>query len=147
MKVRNVMVAGLLALGAAGLAYAATDNAGPDDGVQQMHRMHHMRGMARASVEVAAMHNILAEELSARTGKTTEEIKALFEKSNPHDAMQQLGLTHDDMRPLMEQAHATLIDRAAAAGLITADQAKRLHETPLPHPGGRRGPPPEGEGK
>jgi hypothetical protein len=135
MSIRKVLVAGLLALGAAGVAVAEGSHNGEDS-----HGRHHGHGpMGHASVEMAAMHNIMAELISAKTGKSVAEIKALFEKSGPHDAIESLGLTRDDMRPLFEKAHAQLIDKAAAAGLITADQATTLRAAPLPD---HKGPPP-----
>jgi hypothetical protein len=134
MTIRKVLLAGVLAIGAAGVAVAAAEPSRGDDGAR--HEGHHMRhDMMRASVEVQAMHNLMAELLSAKTGKSASEIKALFEKAgNPHAVTEQLGLSHDDMRALHEKAHGQLIDKAAAAGLITAEQAAKLHAAPLPAP-------------
>lgn len=109
MLTRKILVAGLLALGAAGLAYAGSG-----------------KGFGHASVEFAAMHNIMAELLSAKTGKTQAEIAALFDAGGPHAVAEKLGLKREDMRELMKEARGTLITRAAAANLITADQAEKL---------------------
>jgi hypothetical protein len=119
MLARNLVMAGLLALGAAGLAYAGSDKGGGE--------RHHARGeMRHASVEFAAMHNIMAELLSAKTGKTPAEIAALFDEGGPHGVAEKLNLKREDMRALMKEARGTLITRAQAARLITADQAEKL---------------------
>ena len=118
MKVKTLVMAGLLALGAAGVAMAG-------DGEKRVvkHRVH-----GGASVEFTAMHNIMAEQLSARTGKTQAEINALFEKGGPHEVAESLGLKKEDMRDLMKEARITLITRAQAANLITAAQADQLRQ-------------------
>lgn len=124
MKLKNIVVAGLLALGAAGVAIAGS---GGGDGERTVvkHRMHG-KGGHPPSVEFAAMHNIMAELLSAKTGKTTAEIQALFEEGGPHGVAEKLGLKDEDIKPLFKEARSTLITRAAAAGLITAQQAEKL---------------------
>lgn len=130
MFIRSILAAGLLALGAAGVVSAEGD-AG--------HGMHHRHAFMGASVEHMAMHNIMADLLSAKTGRSQAEIRALFEGSNPHDAIAKLGVSRDDMHALMKQAHDTLITKATAAGLITADQAQKIRS--MPHPE-HDGPPP-----
>ncbi|MGH8481388.1 MAG: hypothetical protein ACRES8_02875 [Nevskiaceae bacterium] len=117
MKIRNLVMAGLLALGAAGVAIAGAD------GERRVvkHKIH-----GGASVEFTAMHNIMAELLSAKTGKTQAEINALFEKGGPHEVAEALDLKREDMRELMKEARGTLITRAQAANLITAAQAEKL---------------------
>ena len=136
MLARKILVAGLLALGAAGVAFAAGD--GPARGKRGHGPMGH------ASVEFAAMHNIMAELLSAKTGKTPAEIAALFDAGGPHEVAEKLNLTHEDMKPLFKEARATLITRAQAANLITAAQAEKLRAAKIEmrH---RRGPHPEGD--
>jgi hypothetical protein len=124
MLARNVLVAGLFALGAAGLAYAGSGKGG-DDGERVVKR-EVRKGFGHASVEFAAMHNIMAELLSARTGKTQAEIAALFDAGGPHEVAEQLNLKREEMRELMKEARGTLITRAAAAHLITAQQAEKL---------------------
>ena len=126
MQFRKVLVAGLLALGAAGGIGAAMAAGGDSDAPRAerhviKHRMH-----GAASVEFTAMHNIMAELLSARTGKTTAEIQALFEKGGPHEAFDALGLTREDVQPLFKEARLKLIARATSAGLITSQQAEKL---------------------
>jgi len=118
MLARKILAVGLLALGAAGIAFAAGDGPGK--------RQRGHGPMGHASVEFAAMHNIMAELLSAKTGKTPAEITALFDAGGPHAVAEELGLTHEDMKPLLKEARGTLITRAAAAGLITAQQAEKL---------------------
>jgi len=121
MQLKKILAVGLIALGAAGVAFASGDREG---GEGKAHRMH--GEMRHASVEFAAMHNIMADLLSAKTGKSVAEIRALFDKSGPHEAFEQLGLSKDEIRPLFKEARQTLITRAAAAGLITAQQAEHL---------------------
>ena len=121
MYVRSMLVAGLLALGSAGAVFA---EGGSHEG------MHHRHPFMGASVEHMAMHNIMADLLSAKTGRSPAEIKALFEGADPHEAIEKLGISRDDMHKLMEQAHETLLTRATAAGLITAEQAQKIRSAP-----------------
>jgi hypothetical protein len=123
MLTRKILVAGLLALGAAGLAFAGSGKGGDDERIvkREVHR-----GFGHASVEFAAMHNIMAELLSAKTGKTQAEIAAMFDAGGPHEVAEKLDLKREDMRELMKEARGTLITRAAAANLITAQQAEKL---------------------
>jgi hypothetical protein len=123
MLARNFLVAGLLALGAAGLAYAGSGKGGDDE--RGARREAH-KSFGHASVEFAAMHNIMAELLSAKTGKTQAEIAAMFDAGGPHDVAEKLNLKREDMKTLMQEARGTLITRAAAAKLITAEQAEKL---------------------
>jgi hypothetical protein len=135
---RNIVVVGLLALGAAGAAVAADDriverhvvkSGGPGDEQVERRVIKHRGGpghMGHFSIEHAAMHNIMAEQLSAKTGKTPAEIQALFDKSGPHETFEALGLADEDFGPLFQEARKTLITRAQAAGLITAQQAEKM---------------------
>ena len=118
MKLTTLVTAGLVALGIASVAMAG-------DGEHRVakHKMH-----GGASVEFVAMHNIMTEQLSAKTGKTVAEINALFEKGGPHEVADTLGLKREEMRDLLKQARATLITRAQAANLITAAQADKLRQ-------------------
>lgn len=86
-------------------------------------RMHGPHSMSLAHV---AMRNVVAELAAAKSGKPLAEVRAVFEKSHPHAAMEALGLSEDDMKVLFQQAHTTLVDRAATAGLITPEQAQEL---------------------
>lgn len=115
-------VAGLLALGVAGLAYAGSGEKRRDgERVVERHKI-----IGHASVEFAAMHNIMAELLSVKSGKTPAEITALFDEGGPHAVSEKLNLKRDEMHALMKEARVTLITRAAAANLITAEQAEKL---------------------
>lgn len=125
MSARKMVVAGLLALCATGLAVASDkDKRVEDKRVERMVEVHKVRG--HASVEFAAMHNIMGELLSAKTGKTPAEIAALFDEGGPHAVAEKLGLEKDEMRTIMKEARSTLITRAQAANLITAQQAEKL---------------------
>lgn len=145
MQLRKWVAVGALALGALGLAgatFAADSTAPRAERHVIKHRMHGPGG--HASVEHAAMHNIMAELLSAKTGKTTAEIQALFDKGGPREAFEALGLDDDEMRPLFKEARATLITRAAKAGLITPEQAEKLRKARAEMRMKRmKGPPPE----
>ena len=130
MLARKMVVAVLLATSVGGLAWAA-DGAKPDKRVDEKRivEKHVVRGpMGHASVEFAAMHNIMAELLSAKTGKTQAEIAALFDAGGPHDVVETLNLSEEDMRATFKEARNTLITRAAAANLITAQQAETLRQ-------------------
>lgn len=146
MQFRKWVAVGALALGAAGLAgaaFAADSTAPRAERHVVKHRMHGGPGM-HASVEFTAMHNIMAELLSARTGKTAAEIQAMFDKGGPHEVFDQLGLDDDEMRPLFKEARATLITRATKAGLITSAQAEQLGKARAEMRIKRmKGPPPE----
>jgi hypothetical protein len=139
MAMKNILAAGLIAASVVGAAFAAGDRGDRQGERSGDDHARHMHGaMRHASVEMTAMHNILADLLSAKTGKSAGEVKALFEKSdNPHEAMESLGLSRDDMRTLHDQARAKLIDKAATAGLITAEQATQLRAAKLPRHGPR----------
>jgi hypothetical protein len=128
MLARKMVVAVLLATSVGGLAWAA-DGAKPDKRVDEKRivEKHVVHGpMGHASVEFAAMHNIMAELLSAKTGKTPAEIAALFDAGGPHEVVDTLNLSEDDMRATFKEARNTLITRAAAANLITSAQAEKL---------------------
>jgi hypothetical protein len=128
MNLKKVLLVAALAVGATGVALAASD--GPRGGDGERVEIRHRAGPGghggHFSVEHVAMHNIMADLLSARTGKTPAEIQALFEKGGPHEAFEQLGLDEDEVRPLFKEARLKLIDRSAKAGLITTAQAEKL---------------------
>jgi glycerol dehydrogenase-like iron-containing ADH family enzyme len=145
MKAGKILAAALVALVAAGTAFAAAEGKGGECGERHVFK-HRVHGPG-FSVEHVAMHNIMSELLSAKTGKTAAEIQAMFDASGP-ETFDKLGLDEDEMAPLFKQARATLINRAAAANLITAAQAEklrtakvemRMHHGPLPPP------PPDGD--
>jgi hypothetical protein len=87
-------------------------------------------GGPRASVERAAMNNLLAAELAASTGRDPAEISQLLESSPPPEVASQLGLSRDAMVQALQTAHTALIQRALAAGLITQAQAEKLASMP-----------------
>ena len=130
MQLKKMVAMGLIALGAMGVAYAGGKD---EDGerVEIRHKIHGPGPHRAASLEFAAMHNIMVELLSAKTGKTTAEIDALWEKGGPHSVAETLKLSEDDMKPLFQQAHRTLVDRALAANLITAAQAEQLRQAKI----------------
>ena len=140
MVLKRVLVVAGLVLGMAGMALAANDHGPGGDGAEHdrvvKHRMHGGPGL-----EHMALRNIMAELLSARTGKSAGEIQALFESNGPHEAFDQLGISDEDHRALFKQAHTTLVNRMAAANLITPQQAEkarsakiemRVHRGPKP---------------
>ena len=143
MHFRSIPAAGLRAGGTAG-ALAASQTAPPPDAMaghgKHHEGMHH--GGMRFSVEHVAMHNIMAELISQKTGRSVAEVRGLFENGDPRAAFDKLGLSRDDVHAMMKTAHGQLIDKAAAAGLITADQAATLHAAPIPEHPGHDGPPP-----
>jgi hypothetical protein len=125
MLARKMVVAVLLATGMGGLAWAADGEKKVEQKrIVEKHVVH--RAMGHSSVEFAAMHNIMAELLSAKTGKTQAEIAALFDAGGPHEVVETLNLSEEDMRATFKEARGTLITRAAAAKLITPEQAEKL---------------------
>jgi hypothetical protein len=126
MKFKTILAVGLLAAGAAGAALAGDRVVKEEDREVRREVVMKHRGHGGGSVEFTAMHNIMAELLSARTGKTTAEIQALFEKGGPHEAFEALGIKEDEARPLFKEARQQLISRAERAGLVTAEQAEKL---------------------
>lgn len=128
MKIQRVL-AGVLAAASllGGTAAMAADDGSTPRG-RQVKFVHKMG----PSVEHAALHNIMADALSARTGRSAAEIKALFEDSPPPEVASKLGLSEADMKSLFKQSRETLIQRAAAAGLITAEQATELRNAKMP---------------
>jgi len=129
MQLRKFAAAGLLALGALGTGVALAT----DDGERvERHVIKHRGGPGHmASVEHAAMRNIMVEQLSAKTGKTAGEIQALFEQGGPLQAFETLGVSDEDARAMHQQARQTLIERAERAGLITGAQAEKLKQAKI----------------
>lgn len=127
MQLKKYVAVGLLAVGAAGAAFAGSaDEGARGPGYRVKHHVIGGPDGGPISVEFAAMRNIMAELLSAKTGRTPAEIRTLFEKGGPREAFEQLGLSEDQVRPLFQEARTTFISRATAAGLITAEQAEKL---------------------
>jgi hypothetical protein len=129
MRIRNVVIGAALAVSLIGgaPAIAADDDATP--------RGHHVKFVHRMgpSVEHAAMQNIVADALSAKTGRSAVEIKTMLEDDPPHEVAKDLGLSEADMKGLFKQSRETLIQRASAAGLITAEQAAELRKAAPMH--------------
>ena len=124
------LIAGALALGAL-TAYAQSgppqqrgqqqmqmQGGGQQQGQQGMGMQH---GPPPASVERAAIHKIMAEEMAKASGRKPAEIAKMLASSPPPEVARQLGLQPEAMKSAMQTAHATLIQKALAAGLI--DQA------------------------
>jgi hypothetical protein len=99
---------------------------------------HHEHGGPRASIERAAMDNLLAAELAQSTGRDQADISQRLERSPPSVVANELGVSHETMMQAMQTAHASLIQKALAAGLITDAQAQKLSAMPAPPP-----PPPQ----
>ena len=76
MLARKIIVAGLLALGATGIALAADSDKRVDE--KRIVEKHVVRG--HASVEFAAMHNIMGELLSAKNLDFMERAREVAEK-------------------------------------------------------------------
>ncbi len=117
------LIAGLSLATAA--AYAATDDtaAKPD----RPRHEHMMRGH-HASMERIAVGNVLSADLATRTGKSQAEVSAMLKDKGPRETAEALGLDRDTMHAAMKSAHQTVIDKAVAAQLITAEQATGLAE-------------------
>lgn len=138
MKATKILAAMGLALGVAGAALAERGEHGSHgEHGDRMVKRHFVR---HHGVEMAAMHNIMAELISARTGKSVGEVQAAFEDGHPHEAFEKLGLSEDDARALRKQAREKLVVKAQAAGLITSAQAEKIRSQPepkmlrVPHP-------------
>ncbi len=127
---RPLLLAALLT----GIAGTAVAGAGKDG------RRPHDRP---ASLEMLAVQNQMLSELSTQTGRSTTEIAALFDEEGPRGAAETLGLDRDAMRQTMISARETVIAKAQTAGLITAEQAQTLKDTPPPLRRSRRDAPPE----
>ena len=84
-----------------------------------------MRGH-HASMERIAVGNVLSADLATRTGKSQDEISAMLKDKGPRETAEALGLDRETMHAAMKNAHQTVIDRAVAAQLITAEQATGL---------------------
>lgn len=123
---KPVAILALAALGLAGTAIAGHHGDGDHRGGG--------RGGPPASVERAAMHNLLAERLAGSTGRDAAGIASLLGETPPWQVADKLGLSPEQMHEAVQSARATLIERAAAAGLITAAQAKELAAARPPAP-------------
>ena len=122
-----------LALGAT--AAHAGDAAAEDRDVKRAKHMHRMHG---PSLERMAFGNALAAELATRTGRTADEIRAIFKNGGPHKAAETLGLEREAMRDATKRARLAVIAQAQAAQMITAEQAQVLSEAKPRHR--RKGP-------
>ncbi|MDP9142171.1 MAG: hypothetical protein M3O62_15460 [Pseudomonadota bacterium] len=118
------LIAGLTLSTAAVYAGSTTTDAGKHD----RPRGEHMRHGPRLSVERVAIGNALSTELSTRTGKPATEISAMLKEQGPRETAEALGIDRDTMKAAMQTAHQSVIDKAVAAQLITAEQAVALTE-------------------
>ncbi|HVT36560.1 MAG TPA: hypothetical protein VHE37_13310, partial [Nevskiaceae bacterium] len=152
---------------AAALVLAAL-NAGAQSGPSNQGGMPSMQGQGSGpsmmggehhgpppSVERAAIHKLLAQELSRASGRAPSEITQMLATSPPPEVARQLGLQPDAVKSAMQNAHAQLIQKALAAGLI--DQAdvpaiqqedqRRMQQMPMMGEGTRSGMPPQPQGQ
>ncbi|MFP5304544.1 MAG: hypothetical protein ACLGI7_01810 [Gammaproteobacteria bacterium] len=118
LKLAGALLAGIAVTAA---AYGAQATA-PDE----VHHAHFVRKHHRASLEHMAIANAMAAELSARTGRSAEEISALFKDGGPRKVAEELGLEREQMKDAMQAARSKVIAQATAAGLISAEQAEAL---------------------
>ncbi len=125
-----------LALGATAVHAGDSGVAGADD--HQGKRMHRMHG---PSLERMVFGNALAAELASRTGRSANEIRAMFAEGGPRKAAETLGLEREAMKEAMKAARLSVIAQAQAAQMITAEQAQVLSEA-KPR-GDRKGPRPD----
>jgi hypothetical protein len=125
-----------LALGATAVHAGDATTEGHDG--HQGKRMHRMHG---PSLERMAFGNALAAELANRTGRSADEIRALFAEGGPRKAAETLGLEREVMGEAMKAARLSVIAQAQAAQMITAEQAQALSEAKPRR--GHKGPRPE----
>lgn len=119
-----------LSLGTAAVyAGNSTDDAARHDRPRG-ERMFHRHA---ASIERVAIGNALSAELATRTGKPAAEIGAMLKDQGPRETAEALGLDRDAMRAAMQAAHQSVLDKAVAAQLITAEQAAGLTEARAKH--------------
>lgn len=125
------LIAGLSLSAAAVYAAPSADAdavTGPDG--RRGERMFHRD---RGSIERAAIGNALSTELATRTGKPAAEINAMLKEQGPRETGEALGLDRDTMKAAMQAAHQSVLDKAVAAQLITAEQAAELAEARAQH--------------
>lgn len=132
MKPIKLATAALLAsLALAGTVHASDAHANRDG-----KRLH------GPSLERMAFGNAMVSELATRTGRPAEEIRALFKEGGPRKAAETLGLEREQMKEVMIRARLSVIARAQAAQMITAEQARALIEAKSRHPHGKKAPRP-----
>lgn len=124
LKIATAALLTSLALGAT--AVHANDAAAPAKAEKSEKRMHHR--MHGPSLDRMAFGNALTAELATRTGRSVDEVRALFKEGGPRKAAETLGLDRDAMREAMQQSRLSVIAQAQAAQLITAEQAQALSE-------------------
>lgn len=124
-KLATAAVLTSLALGAAAVHAGDTAIEGRDG--KRMHRMH------GPSLERMAFGNALAAELAKRSGRSADEIRAMFEDGGPRKAAETLALDREAMKAAMKAARLSVIAQAQAAQMITAEQAQALSEAKPRH--------------
>lgn len=82
----------------------------------------------RFTADIAAINHLLAPVLSQKTGRSVGEITALLREQGPPEAARQLGLDPEEMHELMRTACEAMIQKALAAGLIDAEDVKRIEQ-------------------
>ncbi len=141
-SIKRTTAALLASLAIGGAVYAAPPAAPPAADGERPHdqRMHRMHG---PSLERMAFGNAMVGELTARTGRSAEEIRALFKDGGPRKAAETLGLDREQLKQAMRSARLSVIAQAQAAQLITDEQAQTLREAKPRRVGGKNGPRPD----
>lgn len=121
----------LLLFASLGFGAAAEESERPDPAGREVHGPMHeghpgQPGHPGPSIERAAMHRLLVEELARRSGRPVTEIQSLFKDAGPREVARELGLDRDVMHEAMTAARKTLIQRMQTAGLLDAQEAERL---------------------
>jgi hypothetical protein len=145
-----VVLVTLVALGVAGLAYAQSQNPptpAPEGNTQytpgmmggwrgmmgwrQGYRQGMMNGYRRGFAQGAygPMHDYMIAALAGKLGLTVDELNAkIANGERPYDIALSKGLTEDQVRELMEQAHDEALQAAVAAGVLTQEQVDRMDQ-------------------
>jgi len=106
------------------------------------------------NLDMAVTHHALADELATRSGRRPQEIMALLRNTPPPQVAEQLRLDRETVHAAMKAARQSAVQKALAAGLIDADDAKRIQKADVERQqrreGGRqergmRGPQSQGE--
>ena len=70
------------------------------------------------------MHEYMVAALAEELGLTVEDVQSRIEAGEtPYQIAQSQGLTDEQIRDVMEQAHDAALDAAVAAGALTQEQA------------------------
>lgn len=138
-----VVLVTLVALGVAGLAYAQSQNPptpAPEGNTQyapgmmgwrQGYRQGMMNGYRRGFAQgtYGPMHDYMIAALAGKLSLTVDELNAkIANGERPYDIALSKGLTEDQVRELMAQAHDEALQAAVAAGVLTEEQADRMDQ-------------------